>query len=109
MYKDVRTKNDAAGRAPLKVFPFSSARKRAGVLYEVESKEGGKKYRLYMKGASEIVLALCAKKCDQHTGAEQALSQADKQEILGKVVTPFAKASLRTIALAYMELHNRTF
>ncbi len=42
----------------VKYYPFSSERKRAGVVVRLPGRERNR-YRLYLKGAPEVVLSLC--------------------------------------------------
>ncbi len=105
-YKKVAADHSAANLKPVKLFPFSSARKRAGVLYEVLGSAAGgqKKFRLYMKGASEIVLALCSNKLDAATHTVEPFGREAKKSVVENVIGPFAQQSLRTIALAYKDI-----
>ncbi len=57
-------------------------------------------YRLFTKGASEIVLAKCTSIIKEN-GHSVGLSENDKKDIVTTVVTPMAGNALRTIALAY--------
>ena len=57
-------------------------------------------YRLFTKGASEIVLAKCSSTISQD-GKVSNLSKDDQKDIVTTVVTPMAENALRTIALAY--------
>ncbi|CAD7967108.1 unnamed protein product [Amoebophrya sp. A120] len=84
-----------------KIYPFSSMRKRAGIVMPHPSGSG---FRVYVKGASEMILSLCSKKCDSSSDAEQEFTEQEKREVITKVVTPFAKQSLRTIGLAYRDV-----
>lgn len=59
----------------VRLYPFSSARKRAGIIVPAE----GGKFRVYVKGASEIVLALCNKVKDPGTGEESELTEGMKR------------------------------
>jgi len=94
-------------------FPFSSARKRSSVL--VRMQDGTHRYRLYVKGASEIILRLSDKMLGPD-GAVQPLTgefsltsdmggPADsvKARVVREVITPMASEALRTIALAYRD------
>lgn len=60
--------------------------------------EGG--YRLFTKGASEIVLGKCSSIICEN-GRISVLSEEDKKDIVSTVVHPMASNALRTIALAY--------
>jgi Ca2+ transporting ATPase len=72
---------------------------------------GENKFRLYMKGASEVILNLCTGKADPTTdGAEGSLQPAvspftadERAKVEANVIKPFAQATYRTIALAYKD------
>ncbi|GAM26529.1 hypothetical protein SAMD00019534_097040 [Acytostelium subglobosum LB1] len=81
------------------LYPFSSARKRMGVL--VKQDPATKTVRFYQKGASEIVLAQCTRYIDA-TGETRPLTPEVYQE-LENVITKFATDALRTIGLAYRD------
>ena len=57
-------------------------------------------YRLFTKGASEIVLGKCSSIL-KDGGNVAALTAADHRQIIASVVKPMAGRALRTIALAY--------
>ncbi len=83
-----------------KPFIFSSARKMMSWI--VKRPNGG--YRLYAKGASEIILD----RCTQHVPDAQkvttaALSPEAKDRIKKEVVMTFAAEAMRTIGLAYRD------
>ena len=91
-YADVRTQHTLA-----QTFPFSSEKKRMTVIAQLP--DGN--YRVYTKGASEIVSALCV---NQHTGqGVQPIGQPDRQKI-DSAISTMAKSGLRTIALAYRDV-----
>eukprot|EP00392_Amoebophrya_sp_AT5.2_P004054 g4059.t1 len=98
-YKEVNFSMSMAA----KIYPFSSQRKRAGI---VVPNPGGNGYRVFIKGASEIVLALCDKRLNGKTDAVDPFSEDDKRKVISDVITPFATASLRTIGLAYKEVRE---
>ena len=80
----------------VKVFTFNSARKSMSTVIPLPG--GG--YRLFTKGASEIVLAKCSHIMAEN-GRTAVLSDVDKKEILSNVVQSMASSALRTIGLAY--------
>ena len=80
----------------VKVFTFNSARKSMSTVIPLPG--GG--YRLFTKGASEIVLAKCSHIMVEN-GRTAVLSDVDKKEILSNVVQSMASSALRTIGLAY--------
>ena len=80
----------------MKVFTFNSARKSMSTVIKLPG--GG--YRLFTKGASEIVLAKCTHIMAEN-GRIASLTEVDKKEILSNVVQNMASRALRTIGLAY--------
>jgi Ca2+-transporting ATPase len=87
----------------VQVIPFDSAIKCSGAV----AKLNDGRYRLYVKGASEILLG----KCDNIvTDAARALSAApmteDNRETLEHVITAYASKSLRTIGLIYRDFES---
>lgn len=103
-YKEVRGRpefmtqsSDGSRSLGSKVFPFSSGRKRAGIIVPRSTDEGGG-FRLYMKGAPEMILALCA---TNHDGSEF------NRPLALELVTSYAKDALRTIALGYRDFPSQ--
>lgn len=84
----------------VKVEPFNSAKKRMGVVIELQ--EG--KYRAHCKGASEIVLASCDKYLDS-SGNVVPLNETICQQ-LNEIIENFASEALRTLCLAYMDMES---
>ena len=78
---------------------FSSKRKMMS--WAVPLPRGG--YRVYCKGASEIVIARCDAMLSA-SGEAAPLSDAKRQQLMETVVRPFAGEAYRTIALAYRDL-----
>ncbi|XP_064604968.1 plasma membrane calcium-transporting ATPase 2-like isoform X2 [Liolophura sinensis] len=79
-----------------KVYTFNSVRKSMST---VIPKEGGG-FRLFTKGASEIVLS----KCDYIIGTDgqpHTFSTAAQEEIVANIIEPMAADGLRTICIAY--------
>eukprot|EP00397_Hematodinium_sp_SG-2012_P001119 GEMP01001120.1.p1 GENE.GEMP01001120.1~~GEMP01001120.1.p1 ORF type:complete len:1165 (+),score=192.32 GEMP01001120.1:54-3548(+) len=95
VYTEVRKKDefyttqDGVRELGAKTFPFSSARKRAGIVVP-----NGDGFRLYMKGAPEMIFALCT---EVYGGG-----QFSKESML-QLVSTYAKDTLRTIAFGYRE------
>jgi len=79
-----------------KQIEFSSARKMMS--WAVPKIEGG--YRIYCKGASEVVLARCT---HQLTGSTPAIDDEARQRILG-VGEAYNRRGMRTLVLAYRDL-----
>jgi P-type Ca2+ transporter type 2C len=91
-YNDIRT------QPKTKVFSFSSARKLSSILVP----HGTDGYRLYVKGASEIVLGHCTSYVTKLDSVEKL--DKDKKEMLSNdVITKMAKDALRTIAIGYCD------
>ncbi|KAG7477330.1 hypothetical protein MATL_G00068460 [Megalops atlanticus] len=82
-----------------KVYTFNSVRKSMSTV--VQQPDGS--FRLYSKGASEILL----KKCTSILGAggeARSFRPRDRDEMMKKVIKPMACEGLRTICIAYRDL-----
>ncbi|XP_026116030.1 plasma membrane calcium-transporting ATPase 3 isoform X2 [Carassius auratus] len=82
-----------------KVYTFNSVRKSMSTV--VQMPDGS--FRLYSKGASEILL----KKCSSILGANgeaRNFKPRDRDEMVKKVIEPMACEGLRTICIAYRNL-----
>ncbi|XP_059379107.1 plasma membrane calcium-transporting ATPase 3-like isoform X2 [Carassius carassius] len=82
-----------------KVYTFNSVRKSMSTVIQMPDRS----FRLYSKGASEILL----RKCSFILGRDdetRAFKPRDKEEIVKKVIEPMACDGLRTICIAYREL-----
>ena len=82
----------------VKVEPFNSAKKRMGVVIQLP----GGALRAHCKGASEIILASCAKYLDEH-GNVAPLDGATLDH-LKATIDSFANEALRTLCLAYIDV-----
>ncbi|RLL95662.1 hypothetical protein CFD26_104621 [Aspergillus turcosus] len=87
------------------VYPFDSARKAMAVVYRSETG-----HRLLVKGAAEVVLNECTEVTVSGSTDETSLDRArmsveDRRRIHGQI-NAFARASLRTIGIAYRELDS---
>eukprot|EP00744_Colponema_vietnamica_P000450 GILI01000815.1.p2 GENE.GILI01000815.1~~GILI01000815.1.p2 ORF type:complete len:1124 (+),score=399.86 GILI01000815.1:165-3536(+) len=105
MTKDLKTDYDAI-RVKLPVehrFPFSSARKRMSTLVKDCPAPG--KHRLFVKGASEIVLRLCSSYINSN-GDKQPLTEQMKKDTETNVIEEFAAKALRTICIAYRDFDS---
>ena len=81
-----------------KVYTFNSARKSMSTIIPLDS--GG--FRVYTKGASEIIM----KKCSFLVGEEgkiEAFTAAHQDRLVQTIIEPMAKDGLRTISLAYRD------
>eukprot|EP00741_Cyanophora_paradoxa_P022040 tig00021433_g21276.t1 len=80
------------------LYAFSSEKKRMSVI--VKKADGG--FRLYCKGASEIVLDLCTHVLDK-AGVPTQMSEGDRKA-LGDLIVNMASQGLRTLCLSYKDL-----
>lgn len=81
-----------------RVYTFNSVRKSMGTV--IPRPHGG--YRLYTKGASEIIL----KKCSfiyGHDGALEKFTRDMQERLIREVIEPMACDGLRTISVAYRD------
>ena len=83
------------------IFPFDSAKKCMGAV--IKMPKGG--YRLFVKGASEIVLRQCTRLSDVKTGEVSELTNSLREETQAKI-SSYAQKSLRTIALVYRDFES---
>ncbi|WFD29752.1 P-type Ca(2+) transporter [Malassezia sp. CBS 17886] len=97
-YNEIRNHADIE-----QMIPFSSERKAMGVV--VRRKQG---YRVYVKGASEVLLACCTSVVKLE--GEQDASDIPKEPLvdavrakLGETIAIYASQSLRTIAFCYRD------
>ncbi|KAJ7773167.1 Ca-transporting ATPase, partial [Mycena metata] len=109
-WPNFRTTRDAA--IVVQMIPFSRERKAMGVVVKTASG----KFRLYLKGASEIL----SKKCVQHvivhkegSGSEKPSGEIETAEIdelakdnITRTTIFYANQMLRTIALCYRDLDS---
>ena len=82
-----------------KVFTFNSSRKSMTTVVPLVG--GG--FRIYTKGASEMVLS----KCTFITGAGGKVTpfgERDQQDVVKNVIDPMASNGLRTIGIAYKDI-----
>lgn len=91
---------ERANSAIVQLIPFDSGRKCMGAV--VKLPDGI--YRLYVKGASEILLAQCTRLITDPTGplGESELT-ADNRDSLNEIIVQYATRSLRTIGLVYRD------
>lgn len=81
-----------------RVYTFNSMRKSMSTV--VPRKNGG--FRLYCKGASEIVMKKCAF-IYGHNGKLETLTSDMQDRLLRQVIEPMANDGLRTISIAYRD------
>jgi Ca2+ transporting ATPase len=83
----------------INVATFTSERKRMSTI--IEKSDGS--HRLYIKGASEYIVESCDKIVDLNSGNIIPLDNTIREETK-QAITSFAKKSLRTIGMAYVDL-----
>uniref|UniRef100_A0AAQ5YV71 Calcium-transporting ATPase n=1 Tax=Amphiprion ocellaris TaxID=80972 RepID=A0AAQ5YV71_AMPOC len=81
-----------------KVYTFNSSRKSMSTV--LRNANGG--YRMYSKGASEIVLQKCSHILDAQ-GQPRIFKSKDCEEMVRNVIEPMACDGLRTICVAYRD------
>ena len=85
---------------PTRVYLFTSLKKRMSTVIPV-----GKKYRIFCKGASEIVLTLCNKIMSHDTCKILRLSDAERQNA-SECIDKMAREGLRTLCISYADLSS---
>ena len=102
--RDYQTKRNEIPEDKLyKVYTFNSVRKNMSTVIELPRKEG---FRVFCKGASEIVL----KKCMFIYGKDGKLERFSKEEqdrMVKQVIEPMASDGLRTICIAFKDYVRR--
>ncbi|GAB1315925.1 plasma membrane calcium [Madurella fahalii] len=84
----------------LHLIPFDSGRKCMGIVVQL----GNGKARLYVKGASEIMLDKCTQILrDPSSGLTSATLNEDNRETIKRLIGTYARNSLRTIGLIYRD------
>ena len=83
--------------------PFDAARKCMGTVVKLQNNL----YRLYVKGASEIVLAKCTRIIQYSTkGVWDTEMTTENTEYLKQIITSYASRSQRTITLGYRDFKH---
>ena len=83
--------------------PFDAARQCMATVVEI--RDG--KYRLYVKGASEVLLAKCTRILQNPAeDVSDTRITVDKTEILDQIIASYASRSLRTIALVFRDFEQ---
>ncbi|XP_068015844.1 plasma membrane calcium-transporting ATPase 4 isoform X2 [Melanerpes formicivorus] len=95
-YQAVR--NEVPEEKLYKVYTFNSVRKSMSTVL----KNGSGGFRMYSKGASEIILRKCTKILDKN-GDPRVFKLKDRDEMVKKVIEPMACHGLRTICLAFRD------
>ena len=96
------------------VLPFNSDRKAMAVVAKVPNSGDSDQdttYRLYVKGAAEVIVGLCTRRAQLETeGGEGSVETEDidddKRQKVQELVDGYAKRSLRTIAIAYRDFEE---
>ena len=84
----------------VQMIPFDSGRKCMAVVIKM----GNGSYRMFVKGASEILIARCTKMIrDPTQGAKETTLTTENMETLNAVIQKYASRSLRTIGLLYRD------
>ncbi|KAK5091157.1 plasma membrane calcium [Lithohypha guttulata] len=87
----------------VQMVPFDSGRKCMAVVIKLSSG----KFRLLVKGASEILIAKCTHIISEPTkGTTDAQITSEQIDTLGNVVSSYASRSLRTIGLLYRDFEQ---
>ncbi|KAK7414840.1 plasma membrane calcium [Neonectria punicea] len=99
---------ERANHPVTRLFPFNSQRKCMGAVVEIPGESKDKpKYRLFIKGASEIVLGQCTTILGDPTKALETDGLSDKQrEEVRSIIFAYATNSLRTLGLAYRDFKS---
>ncbi|XP_016328501.1 plasma membrane calcium-transporting ATPase 2 [Sinocyclocheilus anshuiensis] len=81
-----------------KVYTFNSVRKSMSTIIKLPDSS----FRMYSKGASEIVLKKCTRILNE-VGEPRVFRLRDRDEMVKKVIEPMACDGLRTICVAYRD------
>ncbi|KAI0787507.1 calcium-translocating P-type ATPase [Fomes fomentarius] len=105
-WADYKQTRDSA--VVVQMIPFSSERKAMGVVVKMSKRQ----YRVYLKGASEIL----TKKCTTHIVVERGSHEADVVETrpidelgrdnIQRTIIFYANQTLRTIAICYRDFES---
>lgn len=87
-----------ANETVVQMMPFDSSKKCMGAVLKLRSG----RYRLLVKGASEILLDCCASKADMSDLSTSELTQSGRAA-LTSTIDSYARQSLRTIGLVYRD------
>ncbi|XP_065097457.1 plasma membrane calcium-transporting ATPase 4 isoform X3 [Paramisgurnus dabryanus] len=85
-----------------KVYTFNSSRKSMSTVVKNATGSG---FRMYSKGASEILLRKCSQILDA-SGQPRAFKPKDRDEMVRKVIEPMACEGLRTICVAMRDFSS---
>jgi P-type Ca2+ transporter type 2C len=91
---------ERANAKVLQLYPFDSGRKSMGIVVQLPDGRA----RLYVKGASEIVLGMCNQILRDPAKDGSAAPMSDEnRETVSKLITAYASNSLRTIGIIYRD------
>ncbi|CAF3896479.1 unnamed protein product [Rotaria sordida] len=93
-----RIRQDIPEEKLVKVYVFDSARKMMSTI--IQHNDG---YRLYTKGASEMLLTKCKSIIDENNQLKE-LNDIEKSRLIHDVIENMANNGLRTICIAYKDL-----
>lgn len=103
--KDIISERDA--EKPQIAIPFNSARKRATTAYLI-TEDGEQKVRVFVKGAPEIVIQFCTQMVVEG-GAIEDLEADKKDSIINETVKGYARKTLRTLLVSYVDYDMDTW
>ena len=94
---------ERANAEVVQMVPFDSSRKCMAVVVQLSTK----RYRMFVKGASEILLGICSRIIQDPTEglSERSMSQEDI-EALTEINNSYAGRSLRTIGFVYRDFEQ---
>ncbi|XP_071745596.1 LOW QUALITY PROTEIN: plasma membrane calcium-transporting ATPase 2 [Lepeophtheirus salmonis] len=95
-YRNIRSNNPDSNFT--KVYTFNSARKSMSTIIPLE--KGG--YRVYTKGASEIIMKKCSFILGEG-GKVDKFTCSSQERTVREIIEPMAKDGLRTISIAYRD------
>uniref|UniRef100_A0A2K5QSH3 Calcium-transporting ATPase n=1 Tax=Cebus imitator TaxID=2715852 RepID=A0A2K5QSH3_CEBIM len=98
-YQAVR--NEVPEEKLYKVYTFNSVRKSMSTV--IRNPNGG--FRMYSKGASEIILRKCNRILDRK-GEAVPFKNKDRDDMIRTVIEPMASDGLRTICIAYRDFDD---
>ncbi|CAO3673150.1 unnamed protein product [Rhizopus stolonifer] len=86
-------------------YPFSSERKAMATVMQCSDSNQKTIYRVHVKGASEIILALCSSVLAVEHEGERELTSEDYEQV-ENMIQNYATRSLRTIGIAYRDFDH---
>ncbi|XP_070827758.1 plasma membrane calcium-transporting ATPase 1-like isoform X2 [Chaetodon trifascialis] len=99
LHRDYQTiRNETPEEKLFKVYTFNSVRKSMSTV--LKNHDGS--YRMFSKGASEILLRKCCKIL-MSNGEAKVFKPRDRDDLVKNVIEPMASEGLRTICLAYRD------